>query len=147
MTELEWYEKTEEILHDLPRGEWNNLISRAIEVYRHYKLNEEVSDQQVEEALHGLLRKLQGFPPTWLVIAGPDGEIRTPEDIWIEPAWNRFEIQHIWDVHDGRNHGTMVVAVYIWNFEGGTWTRDRNWGIMGNESATGHADDERDALC
>lgn len=149
MREWQWYEETEELLHSRSRGEWNGLVSRAIEVYKHYKINEDVSDEQIEEALHGLLRKLQGYPPTWLVIAGPDGEIKTPDDMWIEPAWNVVEIQHIWDVHDGRNDGMMVVGVYIWSFQANSWIRDRNWGIMGNEGKRGPANEEdgRDRLC
>lgn len=78
MTEWEWYEKTEELFDKSDRGLWNKLVFRAIEVYQHYKINEDVTEQQLTEALHGLLRKLQGYPPTWLVIAGPDGEIKTP---------------------------------------------------------------------
>lgn len=145
MNEWDWYEKTEELLHNSDRGDWNKLVSRAIEVYKHYKINQNVSDEQVAEALHGLLRKLQGFPPTWLVIAGPDGEIDTPDDIWIEPAWNVVEVQHLWDLHDGRNFGTLVVGVYIWGFEKHAWTRDENWGIMGNEGKHGPADPENEA--
>ncbi len=147
MTEWDWYEKIEELLHESQRGDWNKQIYRAIEVYQHYKINPEVTEEQLTEALHGLLRKLQGYPPTWLVISGPDGEIRTPEDLMIEPAWNAIEVAHQWDVHDGRNHGTMVVAVYLWSHQHRAWKRDRNWGIMGNARATGPADDSRDALC
>lgn len=147
MTEWEWYEKTEELLHKADRGAWNGLISRAIEVYQHYRINPDATEEQLLEALHGLLRKLQGYPPTWLVISGPDGEIKTPEDLMIEPAWNVVEVQHLWDIHDGRNSGTLVVGVYLWSWQTGSWTRDRNWGVMGNEMAIGPADDDRDALC
>jgi hypothetical protein len=149
MTEWDWYEKTEELLHRSSRGEWNKLLYRAVEVYQHYKINEDVTEEQLLEALHGLLRKLEGFPPTWLAIAGPDGDIETPDDIWIEPAWNVIEVQRIWDNHDGRNFGTAVVGVYVWNRESNTWTRDKNWGIMGQEGKTGPADrdDEHDRIC
>lgn len=149
MTQWDWYEKTEELLHRSSRGEWNRLISRAIEVYQHYKINEDMTEKQLEEGLHGLLRKLQGYPPTWLAIAGPDGDIETPDDIWIEPAWNIFEVQRIWDNHDGRNFGTAVVGVYVWSYESSSWTRDKNWGIMGQEGKTGPADrdDEHDRIC
>lgn len=149
LTEWDWYEKTEELLHNRPRSEWNLLITRAIEIYQHYKINEEVTEQQLLEALHGLLRKLEGYPPTWLAIAAPDGEIRTPDDIWIEPAWNGVEVQRLWDIHDGRNHGTLIVGIYLWSFEKGAWVRDTNWGIMGNEGQRGSADDEmaRDRIC
>jgi hypothetical protein len=149
MTEWDWYEKTEELLHRSSRGEWNKLLYRAVEVYQHYKINEDVTEEQLMEALHGLLRKLEGFPPTWLAIAGPDGDIETPDDIWIEPAWNVIEVQRIWDNHDGRNFGTAVVGVYIWDRASNTWTRDKNWGIMGQEGKTGPADrdDEHDRIC
>jgi len=149
MTQWDWYEKTEELLHKSSRGEWNRLINRAIEVYQHYKIDEDVTEAQLLEGLHGLLRKLEGFPPTWLAIAGPDGDIETPDDIWIEPAWNVFEVQRIWDNHDGRNFGTAVVAVYIWEHEGQRWTRDQKWGILGQEGKTGPADrdDEHDRIC
>jgi len=147
MTEWDWYEKIEELLHKGQRGDWNKIINRAIEVYQHYKINPDLTEPTIREALHGLLRKLQGYPPTWLIISGPDGELRTPEDFSIEPAWNIFEVEHLWDIHDGRNHGTMVVGVYLWSYEHQSWSRDRNWGVMGDMRATGAADDERDALC
>jgi hypothetical protein len=149
LTEWDWYEEMEELLHASDRGEWNRLVNQAILIHRHHELDENKSDQQVEEVLHGLLRKLQGYPPTWMVIAGPDGEIKTPDDIWIEPAWNIVEVQHAWDEHDGRNHGTLVVGVYIWSFQRRAWTRDHNWGIMGHEGQRGPADDEDpgDRIC
>lgn len=147
MQEWDWYEKTEDLLHRSSRGEWNKLINRSIEVYQHYKINEDVSEEQLLEALHGLLRKLEGFPPTWLVIAGPDGEINTPDDLWIEPAWNVIEVQHSWDEHDGRNYGTLVVAVYIWNMAKRAYIRDKNWGVMGHEGKRGPADEKEDRIC
>ena len=147
MREWDWYEKTEELLHQSQRGDWNKLIHQAIEVFRHYKVNEDVSDEQLLEALHGLLRKLEGFPPTWLAIAGPDGEIRTPDDLWIEPAWNVLEVQRLWDIHDGRNHGTMILGVYLWSLQQGAWIRDKNWGVMGHESHRGPADDDKHGFC
>jgi len=147
MTEWEWYEKTEEFLHKSPRGDWNKLVHQAVEAYQQYMIEPSVTEAQLREALHGLLRKLQGYPPTWLVISAPDGELRTPEDLVIEPAWNVVEVAHLWDIHDGRNHGTMVVGVYLWSYEAQSWQRDRNWGVMGNARATGPADDGRDAIC
>lgn len=149
MTEWDWYEKTEEFLHEIQRGDWNRAVNEAIEIHRQYNLDDEKTNEQVAEVLHGLLRKLQGYPPTWLTIAGPDGEIKTPDDIWIEPAWSVVEVQHSWDVHDGRSHGTLVVGVYIWSFERQAWTRDLNWGIMGHEGQRGLADDEdpADRIC
>jgi len=149
MFEWDWYEKTEELLHKSDRGDWNKLIERAIEAYQHYKINEEITEEELREALHGLLRKLQGFPPTWLGIIGPDGDIETPDDLWIEPAWNVIEVQRLWDNHDGRNFGTAVVAIYIWSLQSRSWIRDKKWGIMGREGSTGPADrdDEHDRIC
>jgi hypothetical protein len=149
MTEWDWYETTEELVREHSVGDWNRLVSLATEVHRRDNLNEDRTDEQVKEVLHGLLRKLQGFPPTWLAIVGPDGDVETPDDIWIEPAWNRVEVQRLWDNHDGRNYGTAIVGVYIWSYESNKWTRDENWGILGQEGKTGPADrdDEHDRIC
>jgi len=149
LTEWDWYTKTEELLHELPRGEWNRAVNRAVEAHRQHNLDDDKTDEQVAEVLHGLLRKLQGYPPTWLAIAGPDGEIETPDDIWIEPAWNVVEVQHLWDEHDGRNYGTLIVAVYLWSMEKRAWTRDLKWGVMGHEGKIGYADrnDAGDRIC
>ena len=149
MTEEDWYEKTEELLHQSERGRWTRLVDRAVEVHRHYRLNPDRTDQEVEEILHGLLRKMEGFPPTWVVIAGPDGEIQTPDDLWVHPAWNEVEVQMLWNLHDGRSAGTLIVGVYVWRQESHAWERDRKWGIMGNEGRRGTADSSQasDRLC
>lgn len=148
-TEWDWYDLTEEQLHKYPRGNWNRILSHALEAHRQLKLDPSKSDKDVEEALHGLLRRLQGFPPTWLAIIGPDGEINTPDDLSIEAAWSVIEVQRLWDIHDGRNLGTMVVGVYLWNFNDKAWVRDLNWGIMGHEGKRGRADsdDPADRIC
>lgn len=149
MTELDWYEKTEALLHKGGVGEWNRLVSEAVDIHLRRKLNTARGEHEIKEILHGLLRKLQGFPPTWLVIAGQEGSVQTPDEMFIHPAWNAIEVQGFWDLHDGRKHGTMVVGVYLWRFEDHTWARDLNWGIMGDPSRTGTADPENpgDRLC
>lgn len=141
LNEWDWYQKTEEFLHEIKRGNWNRAVNEAIEIHRLHKLDDEKTNEQVAEVLHGLLRKLEGYPPTWLAIAGPDGEIETPDDIWIEPAWNVVEVQHLWDEHDGRSHGTLIVAVYLWSMGKRAWTRDYKWGVMGHEGKIGPASD------
>lgn len=149
MTEEEWYEKIEELLHQSERGGWNRIINRAVEAHRHYRLRPERKDREIEEILHGLIRKMEGFPPTWMVIAGPDLDIETPDDLWIHPAWSEVEVQILWDLHDGRSAGTLVVGVYVWRQASRAWERDQKWGIMGNASRTGPAvrSEESDRLC
>jgi len=149
MTEEEWYQEIEELLHQNDRGDWNRILARAVEIHRHYKLKPQRKEQEIEEILHGLIRKMEGFPPTWMVLAGPDGDIQTPDDLWIHPAWNEVEVQMLWDLHDGRSAGTLVVGVYVWRQASHAWERDQKWGVMGNERRRGPADrnEESDRLC
>lgn len=149
MREEEWYQELEELLHQSERGDWNKIISKAVELHRRYRLRPKRKDQEVEEIIHGLIRKMEGFPPTWMVLAGPDGDIETPDDLWIHPAWSEVEVQMLWGLHDGRNLGTLVVGVYVWRQESRAWERDEKWGIMGQVGRTGPADrsEESDRLC
>lgn len=147
MTEADWYDRVEEFLHEVTAAHWDEVVSQA--VVSHLTLFPRTrSEAEVQEILNGLMRKLQGFPPPWLVIVGPDGEVDTPDDIWIEPAYNVLEIQKAWDLHDGRNLGTMVVAVYRWNPDSKSWHRDTTYGIIGDARKTRKAnpDDPADWL-
>lgn len=145
--EGDWYDKIEQLLHEVPSGAWEFVVAEAVKKYPSEIFSR--GKAEVEEALRGLVQKLSGFPPPWLVIAGPDGEIDTPDDIWIEPAYNAIEIQKAWDAHDGRNMGTMVVAVYRWDPESMSWRRDTTYGMLGDARKTRKADpdDPDDALC
>ena len=148
MTEIEWYDRTEEFLREAPSAVWEDIASKAVEVHGQLFPGERSADE-VKDILTGLIQKLTGFPPPWLVIVGPDGEIDTPHDIWIEPAYNPVEIQKAWDLHDGRNLGTMVVGVYRWEPEPLSWRRDTTYGMLGDARKTRKADpdDPDDALC
>lgn len=140
MTEREWYERTEELLHRHTANHWDTIVDKAVEAFQSLFPDSDRTEKQVREILDGLLRKLQGFPPPWLVIAGPDGEILTPDDMAIHPAHNEMEIEQLWDLHDGRSLGTLVVAVYRWSAENGQWIRDLDWGMMGDPRKKHRAD-------
>jgi hypothetical protein len=148
MTEIEWYDRTEELLREAPSSYWEQISLLAANTYSEVTGGER-SHKEVKDILHGLIQKLSGFPPAWLVIAGPDGEIDTPDDVWIEPAYNPVEIQKAWNLHDGRNLGTMVVAVYRWDPDSLSWRRDTTYGMLGDARKTRKADpdDPDDELC
>lgn len=91
--------------------------------------------------------------PPFLVISAPDGAHLTPDDLVIEAARNDDDIQRIWDVHDGRSYGTMVVGVYRLSREGNgalgpdqpTYVRDTRFGILGDEGRRRRADPDSEA--
>lgn len=82
--------------------------------------------------------------PPFLVIAAPEDDPLTPDDLIIEPAWTKDEIEELWDVHDGRSHGSMVVGVYKLDTDARYYVRDRSWGIMGRPGETGRADPDKE---
>jgi hypothetical protein len=145
-SESDWYDGIEELMREVPTSAWEQVVA---EVMNNDPWSYSRSKAEMKEILRGLIQKLSGFPPPWLLIGGPDGEIDTPDDIWIEPAYNAIEIQKAWDLHDGRNLGTMVVAVYRWDPDSMSWRRDTNYGMLGNPSKTRKADpdDPDDSLC
>lgn len=148
MIETEWYDRIEQAFHHIDRARVEEAAEKGVE--SHLSVFPGLrTKKEIREIINGLIHKLQGFPPPWLVIAGPDGEMYTPDDIWIEPAYNDIEVQKAWDLHDGRNLGTMVVAVYRWDPEAMNWTRDTKYGMLGDVRKTRKADpdDPTDSLC
>lgn len=145
--ESDWYDGIEELMREVPPSAWNQVVSEVFESKHPWPYSH--SRAEMKDILQGLIQKLSGFPPPWLVIVGPDGEIDTPDDIWIEPAYNKIEIEKAWDLHDGRNLGTMVVAIYRWDPESLSWRRDTSHGMLGNPNKTRKAnhDDPDDSLC
>lgn len=135
-SESDWYDGIEELMREVPPSAWEQVVS---EVMSNEPWSYSRSKEEMREILRGLVQKLNGFPPPWLVIAGPDGEIDTPDDLWIEPAYNEIEIEKAWDLHDGRNLGTMVVAVYRWDPDSMSWRRDTKYGILGDTRKTRRA--------
>jgi hypothetical protein len=148
MTEHDFYDRVEELLHEVTASHWDQVVSSSIDSYLKM-FPRSRSEKEIKEILNGLIRKLEGFPPPWLLIIGPDGEIDTPDDIWIEPAYNEIEIEKAWNLHDGRNLGTMVVGVYRWSPDSMSWHRDTTYGILGDTRKTRKADpdDPDDSLC
>lgn len=81
------------------------------------------------------------FAP-YLVIHCPEMADLTPDDLTIQPAWSKGQVQELFDIHDGRNYGTMVLAVYKLVKEGPDhmYVRDTEWGMLGDEGKARPAD-------
>jgi hypothetical protein len=75
-----------------------------------------------------------------LVVVAPEESGLTPDDLVIVPAWTKKEVEALWDWHDGRNVGTMVVSVYV--DQCGDYIRDTSWGLLGQRNRTGRAKDD-----
>jgi hypothetical protein len=78
--------------------------------------------------------------PPFMVISAPEMADLTPDDLVISPAQNEAEVDALWDLHDGRNLGTMVVAVYRLDKDG-SYVRDTRWGLLGHAKKTRPATD------
>lgn len=83
-------------------------------------------------------------PPPFLVIAAPDDHPLTPDDLIIEPAYTPEDIVEIWDEHDGRTAGSMVVGVYKFDPADNIYRRDNSHGMMGRMTSTGPADQDKE---
>lgn len=86
--------------------------------------------------------------PMYMVVSAPEDAPLTPDDLVIQPAATKEEVGRLWEFHDGRTAGTMVVAVYKFDPDSADWVRDREWGMLGDVRKTGPAnpDDERHTL-
>jgi hypothetical protein len=84
----------------------------------------------------------------YMVIAAPEESPLTPDDLQIQPAATKEEVEQLWRYHDGRTAGTMVIAVYKFNLDELQWVRDTEWGMMGDVRKTHPADpdNQRDTL-
>ena len=66
--------------------------------------------------------------PTFLVTIVPSRGF-TSQDLTIEPARSEKEVDALIDLHDGRNLGTIVVAVYKLDSSGKRYACVRDFGI------------------
>jgi hypothetical protein len=82
--------------------------------------------------------------PPFLVVAAPEDHPLTPDDLILQPAWTKEQIEALWDEHDGRSFGSMVVGVYKLEPENEYYVRDTSWGMMGRPGETGRADSEKE---
>ena len=81
--------------------------------------------------------------PFYLVVSAPDhGSPLVPDDLVIEPAWDRDQVEMVWD--GVRSMGGYVVAVYSLDRESGHYARDRSFGMMGDWGRLGPADPDRE---
>ncbi len=150
MLDSEWYEKTEDFLLAASLEQWPEVIAKAILAYQKLGVEPARTSSQVAALLDTLRDRILGkrMIPMYSVAVANDGPVDTPDDMVLEPAYNEIEVQRLWDLHDGRNDGMMVVAVYRWDNERGVWLRDTSWGLLGDEGAKRHADPDnvRDRL-
>lgn len=80
--------------------------------------------------------------PRYLVISALEESGLTPDDLLIEPCDKRKEVDLLWDYHDGRTAGSMVVGVYKLRDLGDgryDYIRDESYGILGDIRKTGPA--------
>lgn len=84
--------------------------------------------------------------PLYLVISAQDDDVLTPDDLVIEPAFTKEDVDKLWDWHDGRTMGSMVVAVYKFDLAGNHYVRDQTYGMFGDVRKTGPADPEKDTF-
>jgi hypothetical protein len=120
---------------------------RLVEMYRADGVQPERPPTEVFGYVRDIESRLRGELAPYIVMAAGDWMIRTPDDVWMEPAWNDLEVEMLWNRHDGRSYGTMVVAVYKWDGEAGAYGRDLSRGLMGKPGKTGAAEYPADALC
>lgn len=142
MYEHDWYQEAEEAMRKVDRSEWPGIVNRFGQLYFTQIEGERRSKPEVLEILQSLANKIRGEQelPPYMVTVAPDGGDLTPDDLSHWPAWNYLEIQLLWDLHDGRNLGTMIVGVYKLAADGLYYVRDTVWGIMGDIRKTRRAD-------
>lgn len=80
--------------------------------------------------------------PKFMIVAAPEDADLTPDDLVLEPAETEAAVDALWDWHDGRNDGSMVVGVYKLDEESGVYVRDTRWGILGHARKTHPASPE-----
>jgi hypothetical protein len=78
--------------------------------------------------------------PAWLVVVAPEGDVLTPDDLSVQIAQTREEVENIWT--DAAGFGHMVVGVYRHFPELGNYVRDRSFGMLGDIRKTMRADPE-----
>jgi hypothetical protein len=71
--------------------------------------------------------------PTYLVTVTRESAGLTPEDMTIELADSEKELDALIDLHDGRNLGTIAVAIYTLDPTGKRYVCHRSFGIPGED--------------
>lgn len=86
--------------------------------------------------------------PKYLVIVAPEMDDLTPDDLTIVPVEKKKEVETLWDEHDGRSDGNMILAVYELDpdVEYPHYKRSLEFGILGVEGKTRPADSEKDMI-
>jgi hypothetical protein len=137
MGEEAWWELAFEDLRDAPPGERAALVEDMVRDYRQSVRPPTRPEPEVRALLADMLARLAGGRSPYMVISAPEAEGLTPDDLVLEPAWNDADIERLWDLHDGRNLGTMIVAVYRLDSGQGIYIRDTRWGVLGDGRKTG----------
>ncbi len=133
MHESDWYQEALEAFREATPSAWPELVEEYF-----VKYGTEVSDRRAPAEVRRILELLaarverESMAAPFMVISAPDGGELTPDDLVLNTAWNALEVDALWDLHDGRNLGTMVVGVYRWDPEARVYVRDTDWGILGN---------------
>ena len=150
MFEIEWWETAlEELMELTPRGR-GEAAARLAEDYFSMVEDPRQSREEIQGLLADIIRHMEAPLPPFVVVSAPDQSPLTPDDLVIEPAWNKFEVERLWGIHDGRSYGTQVVGVYALNREGPlpVYKRDQEWGILGhaNKNRASNPDDPEDQI-
>ena len=134
MLESDWYEEALEAFREARPTQWPKLADTFFVMYGVQVQDRRRSAQDIRGILETIAARVEreSMPVPFMVISAPDGGELTPDDLVINPAWNELEIDALWDMHDGRNLGTMIVGVYRWDQRARVYARDMNWGILGH---------------
>jgi len=144
MFEIDWWETA---LQDLQSGVH---IDDVVESYHQLVSEPRHSPDEVRVIVEGIQKNISADLPPYLVMYAPEMGGLTPDDLGTQPAWTEIEIERLFGIHDGRNYGTMIVAVYKLNREGPlpVYDRDIRWGMLGDVQKTRPAnpDDPTDLI-
>lgn len=150
MTERDWWETAREELERAKPEERAAAAERLVADYFALVEGPRRAPADVRKIVADIGRHLEGELPPFVVVSAPDQSGLTPDELLVEPAWNEFEVERLWDIHDGRSLGTMVVAVYRLDRDGPlpVYARDRSWGMLGRpgERRPANPDAETDRL-
>jgi len=147
MYEHDWYQEAEAELRKAPHAQRVRVADEAGRAYFTQVEGARRPPWEVKEILVSLIAKIsnEGGMAPYMVAVSPDQDDLTPDDLSMWPAWNRLEVGLLWDLHDGRNLGTMVVAVYRLNAKDAPfYERDLTWGMLGDARRSRHADPDRE---
>ena len=78
--------------------------------------------------------------PVFVVVVAPEGDRLTPDDLTLQFAKTREEVEYIWT--DAAGFGHMAVGVYRHFPELGNYVRDRSFGMLGDLQKTRRSDPE-----